>query len=136
MTALPGRRPVSVLVVDDVPDAAESLAILLRLHGFAARTAPDGSSALRAAAADPPDAVVTDLGMPDLGGWELARRLRAQCPTPPFVVAVTGYDRDVDRRRSAEAGIDLHLIKPVEPDELVAALKQVRPAAATPRQAG
>jgi DNA-binding response OmpR family regulator len=122
-----GGRPLSVLVVDDLADAAESLALVLSFHGFAARTAPDGPAALKAAADEPPDVVVTDLRMPGMDGWELARRLRARADTAgAFVVALTGCGSEDDRRRSAEAGVDVHLLKPVAPCELVALLGRLR----------
>lgn len=124
MSRHPDGRPPRVLVVDDVADAADSLAYLLCLHGFDARTARDGPAALRSAGEWTPDAVVTDVRMPGMGGWELARRLRDLLPGPLLVVAVTGCDTPEDARRSAEAGIDLHLLKPVEPGELVALLRQ------------
>jgi CheY-like chemotaxis protein len=123
LTAL--ARPLSVLVVDDLVDAADSLAAVLVLCGFAARVATSGRAALAAALADPPDAVVLDLAMPGMDGYELARRLRA-CPGErrPLLVAVTGLTREEDRRRSAEAGIDLHFLKPVEPAALVGVLER------------
>ena len=126
MTTRSGR-PLCVLVVDNVPDAADSLVVLLEIRGYRVLTAYDGPDALRVAAADPPDAVVTDLVMPGMDGWELARRLREQAAgKPPFVVAVTGLDRGDSRDRSKEASIDMHLVKPVDPDELVAVLERLR----------
>jgi DNA-binding response OmpR family regulator len=115
--------PLSVLVVDEAPDATDSMAILLTLHGHAVRIARSGEDALRLAAADPPDVVLLDLLMSDLHGWEVARRLRdTAVGKQPFLVAVTGCATAVDRRRSAEAGIDLHLVKPVAPTVLVGLL--------------
>lgn len=124
--AMPPHVP-SVLVVDDLPDVADSLSELLALHGFDVRTAYDGPTALELAAADMPDAVVTDLGMPRMSGWELAERLRDTRPArPPFVVAVSGWGAEEHRRRSAEAGIALHLTKPPDVGALVAALNGLR----------
>jgi len=120
--------PLSVLVVDDVPDAADSTAILLGLRGFAVCRATDGPAALAAAADARPDVVVTDLRMPKMTGWELARRLAELYPDrPPAVVAVTGSTAADDFRRSEEVGIAAHLIKPVDPDELVAVIERCRP---------
>lgn len=108
-------------------DAADTLAVLLRMHGFEVRTAPDGPSALAAATADRPDVVLTDLKLPRMTGWELARRLREQYPdNPPYIVAVSGMGEPGDVRKSHEAGIDLHLLKPADPDEIVAALERLR----------
>src|SRR5690349_12670824 len=126
----PGRAP-KVLVVDDLADAADSTAAVLALHGFAVAVATSGAAALRAAAADPPDAVVLDLAMPGMDGYELARRLKNQATGDrPLLIAVTGCGSEADRRKSAAAGIDLHLLKPVEPAALVAALDRLRTAAA------
>ena len=110
-----------VLVVDDNIDAAESVAAILKLSGYAVRCAYDGTSALQLAHSYRPDVVVLDIGLPDITGYEVARQLRAQ---PQFqhlpVVAVTGYGQDADRQQSREAGIDEHLTKPVDPAALQA----------------
>ena len=109
--------------MDDVPDAADSLALLLALHGYSVRVARCGEDALRMAAADPPDAVLLDVRMPGLDGYEVARELRERAiGKRPFLVAVTGCATDGDRRRSAEAGIDLHLTKPADPAIVVGLL--------------
>ncbi len=108
-----------ILVVDDNVDAADSLAVLLRLLGNDVRTAPDGPAALEAARAYRPDVVLLDLGLPRMSGYEVCRRLRAgHFANGPLVVALTGYGQDEDRRRTREAGFDHHLVKPVNPDEL------------------
>jgi CheY-like chemotaxis protein len=113
--------------VDDVADAADTLAVLLGIHGFRVRTAPDGPSALATALADRPDVVLTDLKLPRMTGWELARELRARFPdNTPYIIAVTGMGQSDDVQQSAEAGIDLHLLKPADPDDIVAALERFR----------
>ena len=126
-------RPLSVLVVDDAPDAAESLAAVLALSGFAVRAATRAADALAAAAADPPDVVLLDLNMPEMDGFELARRLRAH-PWPggrrPVLVAVSALGTETDRARSAGAGVDGHLVKPVDPSGLVRLLGALQPALA------
>lgn len=105
----------SVLVVDDSPDTADSTAEFLALCGYAARVAYGGEEALRAVDEDPPDVVLLDLGMPAMSGWELARRLgNRQSGSRPVLIAVSGYGDAAARRRSAGAGIDLHLVKPVD----------------------
>jgi PAS domain S-box-containing protein len=120
-TAAGGSR--RILVVDDNVDAARSLALLLRLWGHTVRTAYDGPSALAAAAADPPEVVLLDIGMPGMDGYEVARRLRAQAELrSALLVAVTGYGQDEDRRRAFAAGFDRHLTKPLDPDALQALL--------------
>jgi CheY-like chemotaxis protein/anti-sigma regulatory factor (Ser/Thr protein kinase) len=114
--AAPQRR---ILVVDDNVDAAESLALLLRLEGHDVRVAHDGPAALAAVEADPPDLVFLDIGMPVMNGYDVAQRLRQRPGLEKLVlVAVTGWGQEEDRRRSQEAGFDHHLVKPVEPEAL------------------
>ena len=108
----PSRR---ILAVDDNVDAAESLALLLRLEGHEVRTAYDGPAALAAVQADRPDVVSLDLGMPGMDGYAVARRLRALPGLEDvLLVALTGWAQEEDRRRCYEAGFDGHLPKPVE----------------------
>jgi DNA-binding response OmpR family regulator len=118
-----GALPHRVLIVDDNGDASDSLGMVLQILGVEFRTAYDGSDALRAAETFRPDVVLLDIGLPDLDGYEVARRLRA---TPwgagLVLIAVTGWGEDDDRRRAAEAGFDHHLVKPVAPEALVALL--------------
>ncbi|HYH44950.1 MAG TPA: ATP-binding protein, partial [Thermoanaerobaculia bacterium] len=111
-----------VLVVDDNADAAETVALLLRMWGYEARTANDGAQAFEVAAELDPEVVLLDIGLPGLDGYEVARRLRAGAQGGARLVAMTGYGRDEDRRRALEAGFDEHLVKPVEPATLRAVL--------------
>ncbi len=112
-----------VLVVDDNVDGAESLALMLGLQGHEVRTAHDGAAALQLAAGWRPDVVLLDIGLPGMSGYEVARRLRSQQPDPALMlVAVTGWGTEDDQRRSAEAGFDHHLTKPVEATALEAVL--------------
>jgi CheY-like chemotaxis protein len=107
--------PRRILVVDDNVDAAESLAVLLRLEGHEVRVAADGPAALAAAQAGPPQMVVLDLGLPGLDGHEVARRLRAlPGAKDALLVALTGWAQEEERRRCHEAGFDGHLPKPLE----------------------
>jgi PAS domain S-box-containing protein len=112
-----------VLVVDDHRDAADSLAMLLRLKGHSVRLAYDGPAALVAAIEFDPDLILLDLGMPGMDGYEVARRLRQ---TPGFerrtLAALTGWGQEGDRRRTRAVGFDRHLVKPVDPAELSALL--------------
>jgi CheY-like chemotaxis protein len=122
-----GAWRMRVLVVEDHPRQAESIAQLLRQAGHDAEVAADGPSAAAAAEARPPDVVLLDIGLPGMDGWQLARRLKnLHGPKPPLIVAVTGYDGEEDRRRSREAGIDLHLTKPVDVAGLEALLARFR----------
>jgi CheY-like chemotaxis protein len=105
-----------VMLVDDNVDAAESLAQLLALSGHDARTAGDGNQALNLAKEFHPDVVFCDLGLPGMNGYEVAKELRLL----PFgrdmvLAALTGYGQPSDREKSAQAGFDAHLVKPVDP---------------------
>jgi PAS domain S-box-containing protein len=118
-----GSTPRRVLVVDDSPDAADSLALLLQLEGHQVRVAYDGQSALEQAEADPPDIAFLDLGMPNMDGFELVQRFRKSPRLQRVVlVAVTGWGQEEDRRRTRAAGFDDHLVKPVQPEALHALL--------------
>jgi CheY-like chemotaxis protein len=108
-----------LLVVDDNRDAADSLAMLLRLQGHEVQVAHDGPAALRIAAASRPDLVFLDIGMPGMDGYEVARRLRRTPGLQKVVLAaLTGWGQQEDRRRTADAGFDHHLVKPPEPKAL------------------
>jgi PAS domain S-box-containing protein len=121
---LPRRR---ILVVDDSPDAADSLTLLLRLAGQEVRTAYDGPSALALAQEFRPEVVFLDIGMPGMDGHEVARRLRRLRELAgTLVVALTGWGQEQDRRQSQEAGFDRHLVKPVEPHALNELLADVK----------
>jgi PAS domain S-box-containing protein len=109
-----------VLVVDDNVDAVESLAMLLELEGHRVRMVHDGPAALDAARTFRPQAVLLDIGLPGMSGYEVARRLRADPDLNPVrLIAVSGYGSPEDKQRSREAGFDLHLVKPVEPADLL-----------------
>lgn len=116
-----------VLVVDDNRDAAKSLAMMLKLMGNETKTAHDGLEALDVAAAYQPDLILLDIGMPKLNGYDTARHIREQPWSKGVVlVALTGWGQDEDRRKSQEAGFDLHMIKPIEPsalEKILASLK-------------
>jgi CheY-like chemotaxis protein len=105
-----------ILLVEDDLDTSESTALFLRECGHRVQVACDGPAACQAAVSQPPDVVLLDLALPGMDGWEVARRL--QEPTwekKPLLIAVTGHVRTEDHRRSLDAGIDLHLAKPVDP---------------------
>jgi PAS domain S-box-containing protein len=123
-TAQPGRPSLDaaarrVLVVDDNADAAMSLAMLLQIAGNETRVVHDGLAALEAAQEFRPNVMLLDIGMPKLDGYEVCRRLRSQSwGTEIFVIALTGWGQEDDRRKSAAAGFDGHLVKPIEPEML------------------
>jgi two-component system CheB/CheR fusion protein len=114
-----------VLVVEDDQDTASSSAMVLRLYGHAAEVVPDGPSALQAVLASPPDVVFLDLALPKMAGWQVAQQIRKlTIAKRPLLIALSGYGTESDRRRSEEAGIDLHFVKPVDPAELEHLLKR------------
>src|SRR5262249_43743863 len=107
--------PLRVLVVEDNVDAAETMTRLLQLEGHEVRLANDGPAALTAATAFLPHAVVLDLRLPGMDGYEGPRRLRDRNREPrPVWVAVSGYGGADARRRSQQAGFDHHLVKPAD----------------------
>lgn len=104
-----------ILVVDDNADAADSLAVLLRLEGHEVRTAGTGQLALSLAREFRPQIALLDIGLPDISGYEVARSLRSQpWAEQLYLVAVTGYGRAADKVAAANAGFDSHLTKPVD----------------------
>jgi CheY-like chemotaxis protein len=123
--ALPAVRRC-ILIVDDNKDAAEWLATLLNLNGHETHVAHAGITAIETAQRVRPDAVLLDIGLPGLDGYEVCRRIRQQ----PWgkglaLIALTGWGQEEDRRKSKEAGFDTHLVKPVDEDvltDLLAAL--------------
>ncbi len=128
VAAPPSTEPSStaarrVLVVDDNVDTSASFAILLGLHGHDAREAHAGEEAIRIAGEYRPDVILLDIGLPDMSGHEVARRMRAQAWGREVVlVAVTGWGQAEDRRQSRDAGFDHHLVKPVTYEALMAVL--------------
>jgi len=121
------RLQLSVLVVDDSTDMTSSTSELLTLVGCAVRVATSGSEALALVASDPPDVILLDLLMPQMDGYEVARRLSAlKSLKPSLLVAVTGCGTEEDRARTAAAGFDLHLVKPVDPALLIGLLRRFR----------
>jgi CheY-like chemotaxis protein len=118
---------LNVLVVEDNPDAAESLAVYLEAAGHSVRVVYDGTAAIAAAVIDPPDVLLLDINLPGADGWEVTRRIRAVPKgNACFVVTLTGSDEIDDRRQSQRVGADLHLTKPVDVSALVALLDGYR----------
>jgi PAS domain S-box-containing protein len=117
-----------ILVVDDGRDAADSLALLLRLHGHETRTAHDGVEAVELAEGFRPDVVLLDIGMPRLNGYETCRRIRS---TPwgknMVLIAQTGWGQEEDRRQTEEAGFDAHIVKPVDYTRLLRLISSLAP---------
>jgi len=108
-----------VLIVEDNADARAMLRMALELLGHTVTDAGDGETGVAQAAAAPPEVAIIDVGLPGLDGYGVAEQIRRQPGGKAvLLVALTGYGLPEDRRRSAEAGFDLHLVKPVEPEQL------------------
>lgn len=118
-----GRK---VLVVDDNVDGAEMLSMLIGILGHDTRTANNGLTAIEIAKTYQPEVILLDLGLPEIDGIEVCRRLRAD---PQFskttIIALTGWGGDEDRRKTSEAGFDRHLVKPVESGALEEVLRSL-----------
>jgi PAS domain S-box-containing protein len=119
------RRGLRVLVVDDNKDTAVGMAKLLEKSGYGVQTAADGPTAVELARALRPDAILLDIGLPGMDGYQVARQLRSDdCCKSTLLIAVSGYGQQEDHERSRQAGFNHHLIKPVDYDSLVALLDQ------------
>jgi PAS domain S-box-containing protein len=113
------RRSLRVLAVDDSEDTAEMMKALLEMDGHVVQTAGSGPAALAAAAAQHPDVIILDIGLPGLDGYQVARHLRADPALRDVaLIAASGYGQEGDLQRSREAGFDRHLVKPLDPREL------------------
>lgn len=116
-----------VLVVEDNPDAAEALNMLLELFGHRATVVPDGLRAIEAVRAATFDVALVDIGLPGIDGYEVARRIRTMPDGQAIrLVAVSGYGLDADKRRAQSAGFDEHLTKPVKIERLQELLNRLR----------
>lgn len=122
---------MKVLVVEDQPDIAETLRVLLTLWGHTVVLERNGVRGLQMFQHERPSVVVSDIGMPRMNGWEMAAAIR-ELPggQDVFLIALTAYDSDKERQRSRQAGFDVHLVKPYGIDELEKLLKQGRSVAA------
>jgi PAS domain S-box-containing protein len=119
--------PLRILIVDDNRDAANMLAVLLQLDGHQTFVEYDAHSALQRAQAERPEVMLLDIGLPDMNGYELAQQLRSTPATAgAWLVAVTGYGQEDDRKQSKAAGFDHHLMKPVGADELKVLLAELK----------
>ena len=122
-------RPLTgrILVVDDLNDAAASLALVCELYGAQARVARDGMEALTVGASFRPDVVLMDISMPHMDGYEAARRLRAESWGKNVVlIALTGWGRQGDIDAAHNAGFDGHLLKPVGAEALMDLISELR----------
>ncbi|MDQ3271987.1 MAG: response regulator, partial [Pseudomonadota bacterium] len=119
----PLETGLSILVVDDNRDAADTLAMLLGMEGHRTATAYNGASALALASQQTFDACILDIGMPGMNGYELAGHLRATAAGAQLLlVALTGWGKESDQKNAMAAGFDRHMSKPVNPDLLIEGL--------------
>ncbi len=128
MSAKPDwRGPLRVLIVEDNRDARTTLRMLLAMgYGHDVYEAPDGASGVRLALELRPDVALIDLGLPDVDGHEVARRIRAVLGTSAIMlIALTGYDSAEDQRLTQQSGFDVHLVKPVDPSALLTIFDEI-----------
>lgn len=117
-------KQADLLVVDDNVDSAESLAMLLDISGYETRIANDGLSAISAVQQRLPRAVILDIGMPGIDGYEVARRLRTQYSSAELqLIGLSGYGDDASKRQAVAAGFDHHLVKPIDVEAIIAVLR-------------
>ena len=115
----------TILIVDDNPDAADTLAILVRVYGHKVSVAYDVASGLALAHQLLPDFILHDIGLPEVSGYEAARQLRSDGKfAKTLLVALTGYDSTADRAREKKAGFDFHIDKPIDFEALKIILSQ------------
>jgi len=108
-----------VLLIEDHADTAQTTAMILRMAGYDVEVAPDGEMGVAAARARQPDVILLDIGLPGMNGWQVAHELLSQSAQKrPLLVAISGLAGEEGPSRSLEAGIDLHLLKPVDPEYL------------------
>jgi len=117
-------KALQVLVIEDNKDAADSLARLVRLGGHQVQVAYSGQVGLLLAQQQTPDVILLDIGLPRVDGYQVVEQLRSQPETEDaLIIAVTGYGQASDRQRSKAAGFDLHLVKPIKTEHLLALLR-------------
>jgi PAS domain S-box-containing protein len=122
-----------ILVIDDIPDVADVMQMLLDLEGFETRVAYSGAVALQIAKEFSPDVIFCDIGLPEMDGHEIARRMRADPAIAPAVlIALTGWGAEGEVRRTRESGFDFHMVKPVDANAVLELLSKIEPR----RQAG
>jgi signal transduction histidine kinase/ActR/RegA family two-component response regulator len=123
--ALQAASPHTILLVEDNEDAREMLRQVLAMQGHEVREAAHGLSGVDLAARWEPDIAIIDIGLPDIDGYEVARRMKAQARRPLLLIALTGYGQPEDQRRALAAGFDVHLVKPVTIERLDDAIARV-----------
>ena len=128
--------PLRILVIDDIADVADVMKMLLDMEGYETRVAYSGVAALQAAKEFSPDVIFCDIGLPEMDGHEIARRMRADPAIASAVlIALTGWGSEAELRKTRESGFDFHMVKPVDSDALLKLLSQVEPRQAAPNSA-
>jgi len=123
----PAAKPLHILIVEDNADSADILKTLLEYHGYRVSVAYSGPAGVSAAKSGRPDVVLCDIGLPGMDGYAVADALRQSPETvEATLIAVTGYGRESDKRKALESGFDLHLVKPVNAQQLLGHLVDVR----------
>ena len=118
---------MKIVIVEDNSDSREMLTMLLKLDGYDVTAAPDGVRGFQEIAERRPDVAIVDIGLPGMDGYQVARKVRAELDRVPIrLVALTGYGRSIDTEQVLAAGFDEHLIKPVDPRELIRVLGKPR----------
>jgi CheY-like chemotaxis protein len=125
LSAGPPFRGTRVLVVNDSADNVESMALVLRLYGHEVYTALGGAAALETARAKRPDVVLLDISMPEMNGYEVARKLREMFRSEIKLIALTAHGFEEDRSCSRDAGFDRHLVKPADPEKLEKLIREL-----------
>jgi DNA-binding response OmpR family regulator len=126
------RRPLRVAVIDDNRDIVDTMTELLKAEGHDTRACYTGTDAFACVKAYDPDAVLLDIGLPGVSGWEVARQIRVagtgEPPHRPLIIGITGeYTKSADRILSRMNGFDYYLIKPADPKVLLALLEKIKP---------
>jgi PAS domain S-box-containing protein len=125
-----------ILVIDDIADVADVMKMLLDMEGFETRVAYNGAAALQIAKEFSPDVIFCDIGLPEMDGHEIARRMRADPAIASAVlIALTGWGSEAELRKTRESGFDFHMVKPVDTDALLKLLSQIEPRRAAPKSA-
>ena len=120
-----------ILIVEDNEDSALSLKLLLEAMGYAVGVVHDGEGAVAAASSERPDVILMDVGLPRMNGYDAARQIRRECRDRKIlIIALTGWGKESDRRQSADAGIDHHLVKPLDLGQLRELLEPGSPSVA------
>jgi CheY-like chemotaxis protein len=128
----PKNPRLRILAIDDIADVADVLKMLLDLEGFETRVAYSGKAGLDIAKQFGPDVILCDIGLPEMDGHEIARRLRSDPQTAPAtLIALTGWGTEGEVRRTRESGFDYHLVKPVDAGALLELLSRIEPRAAS-----